>query len=341
LLESGNDQLMELAEGGKAAKYKSTYLPHLEHGTQYAITPDYDSLKVTGRTGSNRPNIQNFPRRCMCPPSARCKGNCDGNMRRAFVPRPGFVFIDADYATLELRTLAQSCLDIVGYSRMAEALWEEHKTKGPDLHCRLAAAIYRTTPEEVFARYKAKDEQAAEQRTLAKAGNFGLPGGMGVDKFTLWAKTAYGLDIPHEQAVMLKRGYFEQWPEVKELHQYVAGLTAQDGEGQIYFPRSGRTHGGKWFTELCNLTFQGPAADGAKAAFAEVSRRCYTLKSSALYGSYPVAFIHDEILLESPTSRQDDARAELERVMIEEMQRVSTPDIPIEVEAKVMDRWSK
>lgn len=340
LLESGVTELEELADGGKANKYRSTYLPSLVHGTRYAITPGY-GMVATGRTSSQNPNIQNFPRACMCSKDKKCKGDCDGNIRHCFRPRPGFLFVDADYSALELRTLAQSCLDLVGYSRMAEALIEEERTKGPDLHSRLAAQVFNTTPEAFFARYKAGEPEAIEQRIAGKCANFGIPGGMGADKFSLWAKQAYQITVSREQAVHLKRGFFETWPEVRELHQIISGMTGQGGEGSMRFPRSGRVHGAKWFSELCNLTFQGPAADGAKAATFEVSRRCYTVKSSALYGSYIVGMIHDELLLESPADRAEAAKAELCEVMISEMRRVACPDVPVAVSAKILDRWSK
>ncbi len=85
--------------------------------------------------------------------------------------------------------------------------------------------------------------------------------------------------------------------------------------------------------------FQAPAADGAKAAFYEVSKRCYAVKSSALYGSRPVAFVHDEILLESPRDRAKAAMDEMVSVMKSEMARCAVPDVPIAVDAGIMERW--
>lgn len=48
--------------------------------------------------------------------------------------RPGTVLVGADLDTVELRALAQSCLEILGYSEMAAAL-----LRGEDLHLAPAA----------------------------------------------------------------------------------------------------------------------------------------------------------------------------------------------------------
>ncbi len=336
LLDSGDDFLIDLAggaegdkdkpfRGSKAAKYLSTYMPWLEAGTRGPINPSFEALKITGRTGSREPNIQNFP--------------VKGGLRECFIPRPGFVFIDADYSTLELRTLAQSCLDLLGHSSMADALIREHAEGGPDLHSLLAGKVYGIDPAKIFAAYNAGDETAAEQRKLAKAPNFGFPGGMGVNKFVAWAKAAYKVSLTVERASELREAYLEQWPEIPEFFRLISEIVGEAGEGSIRLPRSGRVHGGKWFTEMCNLMFQGPAADGAKAAFYETQKRCYAVKDSALYGARGVAFIHDEILVECPRDRANAAKTELVELMIQQMRLKATPDIPIAVDAACMEGW--
>jgi len=94
------------------------------------------------------------------------------------------------------------------------------------------------------------------------------------------------------------------------------------------------------FTQACNTFFQGLAADGAKAALFEVSQRCYSKPASYLYGSRPIMFIHDEIVLETPANKAAAAADELAKTMSEVM-REFTPDIPIKTEVALMDRWYK
>jgi DNA polymerase I-like protein with 3'-5' exonuclease and polymerase domains len=94
------------------------------------------------------------------------------------------------------------------------------------------------------------------------------------------------------------------------------------------------------FCDGCNSYFQGLTADGAKAALYEVVRECYLVKSSPLYGFRPVAFIHDEILLEGPEAGARAAAKRLEEVMISEMQEW-TPNIPTKADAHLMLKWYK
>lgn len=325
LLDSGDPLLEDIAEGGKAAKYISTYLPWLEWGIHAPINPGYSPLKVTSRTGSSNPNIQNFP--------------VKGGLRECFIPRLGFIFADVDYATLELRTLAQSCLDLVGSSNMAEALKKEALEGGPDLHSLLAGTIFNEDPVEIKRLEKLGDPEAKAKRTLSKAANFGLPAGSSSATFIKFAKSAYKIDVTQDQADNTKKVFFEQWPEVKAMQKICAGIA--DKDGTIKLPRSKRVHGGKWFTNLTNLLFQGPAADGAKAALYRVSRACYVEESSVLYGSRPVAFVHDQILCEVPISKGEACLKEIERIMVAVMIETATPDIPVAVDGKLLTHWGK
>jgi DNA polymerase I-like protein with 3'-5' exonuclease and polymerase domains len=326
LLRSGDDVLMDIAEGGKAAKFLSTYIPWLELGTTTPINARYVSLVSTGRTSSREPNIQNQPKR--------------GGIRECFIPRPGYVFVDADYSTLELRAWAQAQLDLLGESEMAAALWAEYEGGGPDLHTLLAAEIYDLDPSVLFARVKAGDKEADDMRKLAKAGNFGLPGGMGVDNFINFARAAYKVSLDPERATTIKTAWLKRW-KAQDFFRTMKSM--QDPIEQlidIRLKRSQRVHGRKRFTEACNLTFQGPSADGAKLAVYETQKRTRLAKDSALYGSRVVAFIHDELLLEIPKDRGQAAAKELEEIMIKAMQ-IHIPDVPITVDAGVVEKWGQ
>ena len=64
------------------------------------------------------------------------------------------------------------------------------------------------------------------------------------------------------------------------------------------------------------------------------------VRESPMYGFRPVAFIHDEILLEGPVDRARGAAKRLEDVMISEMQKW-TPNIPTKADAHLMEKWYK
>lgn len=327
LEESGDELLVSLAGSGRAAKFLSTYIPHLKLAATQPMTPGYQTLVETGRTSCREPNVQNLPR--------------DGGLRECFVPRAGYSYVDVDYSTLELRTLSQAVIDLTGASVMADALWDEYRNGGADLHLRLAAQIGHTTVEDLLARKAAGDKEVGKLRNLAKAPNFGFPGGMGPDKFVLFAKQSYKLQLTVEEARELKAKWLATWHDMPRYFGIVSDIIgARSDAGTIGLPRGGLVRGGAWYTAACNFLFQGTAARGAKGALYETVKACFTKPDNPLYGSRACAFIHDEILLESPKHLAEATMPELQRIMVAEMQKY-TPDVPIMTEGKIQDRWGK
>ncbi len=117
------DPILELyAEYSQLTKVASNDLVFLERGTREPIHCRYNVLLETGRTSSSSPNLQNL---------RRLPG-----IREAFVPPPGHSFVIADFGGLELATLAEACIALVGYSRLAEAL-----NAGREPHLEVAARL--------------------------------------------------------------------------------------------------------------------------------------------------------------------------------------------------------
>jgi DNA polymerase-1 len=256
-------------------------------------------------------------------------------VRDCFVARDGKVFIGADYSTLELRTLAQCCLWLFGESTLAQ-----HFLAGRDPHMELGAKILGISYDEMVRRYRADDPEAKKARQDAKIANFGFPGGLGPFTFVEYADN-FGVKIDLMQARELRQQWFEALPEMRLYFHHIQQLSGNQRHFQLKQLGSGRIRDGVTFTSAANSYFQGLAADGAKAALCAVSRECFLDKSSPLYGSRPVLFIHDEIIIEAP--EQSDYRkvaGRLEEVMIEQMMQC-VPDVPIEAEATVFRRWSK
>ncbi len=188
LQTSGSRLLSMLAEAGGIDKILETYQPVLETGTQVPINPGFNVLVASGRTSSFNPNIQNIP-----------SGRRVQGVRECFVPRPGFVFSSIDFDTLELRALAEVCLRLFGFSKMAEAL-----RAGKDLHIEMASKILDISYDECFTRWKAGDKEAKRARDLAKVANFGFPGGMGAVALCEFARASYGITMSVELAKKLK-----------------------------------------------------------------------------------------------------------------------------------------
>ena len=138
-------------------KLKSTYADGLLKG----IGPDgrirttfQNMVTATGRLSSTDPNLQNIPVRT----------ELGSEIRKMFVPRPGWLLVDADYSQIELRVLAHVAQD---------PLMQEAFRTGRDIHTATAAQVFGVSPEEV----------TPLQRRHAKAVNFGIV--YGISEFSL------------------------------------------------------------------------------------------------------------------------------------------------------------
>jgi len=314
---SGDDVLKAYGRLGEVNSKLNNYVPVLRMGTVHARY----GLAETGRTTCTiylgKGNLQNLPR--------------TGGVRECYVPRPGYVFAGADYDGLELRTVAQACLRLVGHSELARAL-----NAGLDPHLALAAQILGVDYDEAKARKKAGDKEIDNARQTAKVANFGFPGGLGAERFVEYARGSYGVDISVERARDLKSQWLQRWPE---FVAYFAHINVID---QVQHLFSGRVRGGDVpYTVACNSFFQGLGADAAKRAGWLICRACYAQPDSPLYGCRTVLFAHDEFLLEVPDDeRADPAARELARLMCEGANQF-LPDVPATTEACIMRYYSK
>lgn len=319
LQESGDPDLVALAEAAGDEKELSSFVPVLHNGTTRPINPRWRVLVESGRSSCSQPNLQNQPRR--------------HGVRECYVPRAGNVFLSADYSIAELRALAQILLWRYGWSAMGDAL-----RAGQDLHLVTAAGILGRTYDDVHEhRATAPVKQA---RQLAKAANFGFPGGLGAASFAAFARASYGLAIEEGDARTLKEQWLGRYPEMQQFFADV-GRDCEASGGRFTADQyvSHRRRGQCGYTDGCNTYFQGLVADGAKAALYEVQRASYQ-PEGPLAGWRTVAFVHDELIVEGPELRATEAARELERLMAEAMSRY-TPDIPVLVEAAAMRRWDK
>lgn len=148
----------------------------------------FNPIVSTGRTSSFSPNVQNFPR--------------DSRIRAIIAASPGYVFLDVDYAQIELCTLAQITYDKYGQSKMRELL-----NTNVDLHSYFAAILTGKSYEEI-----GKD---SEDRRKAKACNFGFPGGLGIESFIEYAKVNYEVELTPEEARSYRDKWLDTFPEVR------------------------------------------------------------------------------------------------------------------------------
>lgn len=142
----------------------------------------------TGRWGgTDSVNLQNLPSR----------GPNAGKLKKAILAPEGYVFIDADSAQIEARTLAWES----GQDDLVEAF-----ANGKDVYKIMASAIYGKATEEI----------AANERFVGKTTILGAGYGMGAPKFKVQLKT-FGVDIEAEESKRIIDTYRHTYPMIPLL----------------------------------------------------------------------------------------------------------------------------
>lgn len=322
--ESEDGLLQAYAEISSLGTVLSKDLPALREGKWMPIHSSFRSFVATGRTSSSKPNIQNI---------RRLPG-----IRECFVPRPGKVFLDCDYDGLELRTLAQACLKLLGKSRLAEVINE-----GKDPHLMFAAEVLGIDYEEAVRRQEEEDPEIEEARQNAKPANFGFPGGLGIRTFIQFAR-GYGRIFSEAEAQKLKDNWLKTFPEMVDYFALISKYTEEDPEeglANIEQLFTKRLRGAITYPAACNTYFQGLGADATKAAGFLIAYECYVDTTSPLFGCRIVNYIHDQFLVECDEDKSHEAAFRLARLM-EEGANPFLPDVPAVVSKPMVCRfWSK
>lgn len=320
-IEACDDPALEgVTKHAYLTKLRSTYATKLMEGINGNIHARFHVLGAnTGRTSSSGPNLQNQSK--------------SGGIRECFVPRQGCVFVSADYDSQELRTLAQACLDLVGFSKLAERYQQDPAF---DPHTAFAADRMGWSYEDAMRRKKS-DPEVKHARQCSKAFNFGIPGGLGAASACDYAKKNYNVVLTLEESKDLKDAVLKQWSEwvpYFDNAQRVAEI------GILRQLRSNRIRGGVTFCQAANSYFQGLASEASKTAVFLVSKACYAEPESPLYGCKPIMLVHDEIVIEAPEEKAHEAAMELQRLMVKAM-RMWCPNVPASAEPAVSRCWSK
>lgn len=307
-------ELQGVARFESLRKIMSTYLSAMLKGV---VHPSYNCPgTVTDRTSSFGPNIQNQPKR--------------PGLRECFTARKGYVYVACDYDALEMRTLGQALFDLFGSSSLGQKFREDPNF---DPHLEFACNSFLHIP---YASADKSDPLVKKRRQEAKAANFGFPGGLGAAAFVSYA-AGYGVTLTESESKEIRDAWLKQWYDMPAYFDLADYMTKQ---GSVEIPRTGFVEGRVRFTQAANVPFQHIAACGGKSAVYETTRRMYNVQHSMLYGSRLCAFVHDELIPESPEDVAAEAAEELSEIMIEEMEKY-TPNVPISCEAYLMRKWSK
>lgn len=293
------------------AKLKSTYtdkLPRLlNKATGRVHTSYHQAVTATGRLSSSDPNLQNIPIRTE-------EGR---KIRQAFIARPGYCIVAADYSQIELRIMAHLSED----KGLLEAFAE-----GRDIHTATAAEVFGTSLDKV----------SGDQRRSAKAINFGLIYGM-----SAWGLSRQ-LRIERNQAQTYIDRYFDRYPGVARYMERIRTQAAEDGfvetvlGRRLYLPEiqsqnRNRRQGAE--RTAINAPMQGTAADIIKQAMIDVDAWLAEGEFDALM----VMQVHDELVFEVA---EKQVEAFIEQVQ-KRMQGAAELKVPLIVEAESGVNWDE
>ena len=298
----------EILEYRQLTKLKSTYAD----GLALCIAPDgrihstfNQTITATGRISSTEPNLQNIPIRM----------ELGRLIRKVFVPKEGYVFIDADYSQIELRVLAHMSGDqnLIAAYQHAE-----------DIHRITASQVFHTPLEEV----------TDLQRRNAKAVNFGIV--YGISSFGL----SQDLSITRKEAEGYIASYFETYPGIKIFLDRLVTDAKEKGYAETMFGRrrpvpelASSNFMQRSFGEriAMNSPIQGTAADIIKIAMIRVKQRLEReqLKSKLILQ------VHDALLIEAAADEEEYVKT----LLAEEMRHAADLAVTLEVDVKSGRNW--
>jgi DNA polymerase-1 len=234
------------------------------------------------------------------------------SFRECFTAPPERRLVIADYSQIELRVAAQ----VSGDERMCLAF-----QKGEDLHL-LTASYIANKPMELVSK---------QERQAYKAVNLGFIYGMGAKGLQTAAEMSYGINMSLGDATLFRKRFFDAYRGIALWHRDV--MNASSDEGRTLTGRRFTFRKAAGLPERSNLPVQGTAADIIKNALGLLVDR---IDSETKI----VAVVHDEILIECPESRTDEAASVLKSAMEEAVNSI-LPDVPTTVEPVVSASWAE
>ncbi len=289
-------------------KLKSTYADGLMKviGEDGRIRTTFQNMvTATGRLSSTDPNLQNIP----------VRNDLGAEIRKMFVPKEGFVLVDADYSQIELRVLAHIADDTV----MQKAFIE-----GQDIHTVTASQVFGVAPEHV----------TALQRRAAKAVNFGIV--YGISEYSL----SEDIGVAYWEAKEYIESYLSHYSGVRGYMKKVVADARECGFTQTLFGRK-RTipelsasnfmvrQGGERMA--LNTPIQGTAADLIKMAMIRVDKAL----AEEFQEARLVLQVHDELIVECPEAIAE----QVAQLVSREMENIADLKVPLTAEAKIGKSW--
>lgn len=308
-LQDKHEIIDHIMQYRQITKLKSTYVDGLlnivnpESGRIH--TTFNQTIAATGRLSSSEPNLQNIPVR-----TERGK-----KLREVFISKPGYKLLDSDYSQIELRILAHIAKD--------EIMLESFQ-KYEDIHTKTASEVFGIPIEEV----------TSEQRSAAKAVNFGIV--YGISDFGL----SNNLGITKKEAKEYIDRYLEKYVNIKHFLEDVVKEVEETGYSQTIFGRK------RYIPEIkaknamiksfgkrqaMNTPIQGAAADIIKLAMIKV----YEYLKANNIDAKLILQVHDELIIEANETIIEELQLKIKDIM----ENVTKLLVELKVDIKSGNNW--
>ena len=300
--------IQDILEYRGLSKLHSTYVEGLlkEQAADGKIHCNFQqTVTATGRLSCTEPNLQNIPIRM----------ELGRLIRKVFIPKKDYVFVDADYSQVELRVLAHMSED----QELIDAF-----NRGDDIHTSTASKIFDVEADEV----------TPLMRRTAKAVNFGI----------VYGESSFGLSqnlgISRKEAKQYIEDYFKAYPKMKEFLDGLVATAKEKGYSETLLGRKrpiielqSKNFNLRGFGErvAMNTPIQGSAADIIKIAMVNVDKR---LRNQQMK-SRLILQVHDELLIEASKDEED----EVYKLLEEEMMGALKLSVPLEIDIHSGDTW--
>ncbi|WGV26862.1 DNA polymerase I [Halotia branconii] len=313
-----------IIENRTLSKLKSTYvdaLPALVRPDTQRIHTDFNQAATsTGRLSSSNPNLQNIPIRTAF----------SRQIRKAFLPEPGWLMVAADYSQIELRILAHLS---------QEPLLVQAYQQNEDIHTVTARLIFE------------KSDITSDERRLAKTINFGVIYGMGSLRFS--RSTGIDKGVANE---FIKR-FNERYPQI---FRYLEGMKKEAiAQGYVetilgrrrYFEFTNNSlrklknnnpedidlsklknlgvYDAGLLRSAANAPIQGSSADIIKIAMVRLHEVLQKYQARLLLQ------VHDELVFEVPPQEWEELQPQIKSVMENAVQL----SVPLLVDVRAGENW--
>lgn len=232
----------------------------------------------TGRLSCSQPNLQQLPN--------------DLDVRKNFVPEPGWRMVVCDLSQIELRVMAELTQD----KEMLRAF-----RTGIDIHTLTASKVTG----------KKMGDVSPTERKLGKQLGLGLLYGLGGKKFGHYARKGGVKDITDEEAIEAVQAFREAYPGLRRWQLETTRRAGKTLSSRTPSGKSRKLDPDKFYGASLNTPCQGAAAEVLLFSLIETRKRLIDEKLSARF----VSCVHDETIIECPKEEVPLVKKILEQAM--------------------------